>query len=360
MLFKKQYLGDKKLNNTVRSFFSMKHRRFFLAIFVVAPSFIIIGLMYHTQQSTSTETIDTIHKLIEKNATDTPTITAVGEIFDDINTSNQTFFNILLAVFAAWVGTIIAFYFGSENLQQAQQTLRDSLTAKQQLSKKTIENLLGELDEATNVISVTMEDKIIDVRKKLQESTNVVVVNAKDKGLPIGVLYRWDLAKQAKVNIYADYTQDEKEINEKKSTVEKLKTKAENAQKDSDNDDTNNKDMKTKAENAQNEYDKASEEVKTAEDKLNKKKGIDDKELREIIESIDKEFITGKSWSKTEGIKNFAILDPALNLLQAKEKMDKLAASEKMLLSVRGFVIEANKSKIRAIINFANLTRGLF
>ena len=145
--------------------------------------------MYHTQNETSIEIISAIDHLIETNATD-DTIIAATNAYRDVNTGNQTFFNILLAVFAAWVGAVVAFYFGNENLAQAQQTLRETLTAKQQLSKKTIEDLLVDLDEATDVILVTMEDKIKDVREKLRESTNILVVDAKDRGRPFGVLYR--------------------------------------------------------------------------------------------------------------------------------------------------------------------------
>ena len=166
------------------------------------------------------------------------------------------------------------------------------------------------------------------------------------------------MTKHSGINIYADYLGEEKQLEEEKSKVEELKAKAEEAKKAYDKD-PDNSELKAKAEEAKKAYDKASEEVKTAEDKLNEKKSDDNKSLSEIIEKITSEFITDKPWSKTNGIKNFAILDPKLNLLQAKEKMEKLAPSEKMLLSVRGFVIDSNKSKIIAVINFANLTRGL-
>jgi len=97
--------------------------------------------------------------------------------------------------------------------------------------------------------------------------------------------------------------------------------------------------------------------AKTAEEEFEKNK--DNDPLSKHIESIENEFITGKAWKKTDGVENFAILDPKLNLFQAKVKMEKLAGTEKILLSVRGFVIDPNTSKIKAIINFANLTRGL-
>ena len=46
-------------------------------------------------------------------------VTAVKEIIDHVNTSNQTVFNILLP-FGAWVGVVVAFYFGSEQAKRTQ------------------------------------------------------------------------------------------------------------------------------------------------------------------------------------------------------------------------------------------------
>jgi hypothetical protein len=83
------------------------------------------------QYSVSFETMETLKTLINTDA-EPEKIAAAIDGFDDVNNSNQSFFNILLAVFAAWVGAVVAFYFGSENLHQAQQTLQNVLSAKQE------------------------------------------------------------------------------------------------------------------------------------------------------------------------------------------------------------------------------------
>jgi len=165
--------------------------------------------MFYIQHTTSVENILILKNLV--NGTDnSEMIRATADAFNKINTSNQNFFNIVLAIFAAWVGAVVAFYFGSENLQQAQQTLQDVLTGKQKLAKETIEELLSDLPEAKDVTIVKIDDTVENVRKKLQNISNVLVVNTKDK--PMGVLYRWDLAKQAEVNIYEPEKEDNKEI----------------------------------------------------------------------------------------------------------------------------------------------------
>lgn len=242
------------------------------------------------QYSASIETIEAINKLIESGS-DSEDIDVVADAFGDVSTSNQSFFNILLAVFAAWVGAVVAFYFGSENLQQAQQTLEKvALSAKQELAKKTIEELLAELKEAKNVKKSKMNHTVLQVRKELQTMSNVLVVDDNDE--PLGVLYRMDLEKYPDIDI-----DDEKDPN-------------------------------------------------------------DDNKLSEIIEKITEDYITKKPWSKEKGINNYAILSLKDNLLLAKEKMEEIAGSVDHLLSVRGIVLD-KESKVIAIINFANLTKGI-
>jgi len=239
-------------------------RRFVIALMVIIPSFVIIGMMILLSLSS--------------------------------NEANQKIqvdlFHALLPLLAAWVGAVVAFYFGTENLQQAQETLEKSLSAKQELTSKTIDDILKDLPDAKQVRKVQMDTDIKKVAKDLQEMSNVLVVDKINK--PLGVLYRWDLAKQAKVNIYED---------------------------------TGDEDTK-------------------------------DKTLEDFIGEIKNEFITKQPWSITEGIANYALLSLSDNLLQAKQKMEEIAKSDQALLSVRGFVIDKN-SKIIAVINFANLTKGI-
>ena len=52
------------------------------------------------------------------------TILAIIAIFVD-SENTMTIFNIVLPVFASWVGTILAFYFGRENFESANQQVRE-------------------------------------------------------------------------------------------------------------------------------------------------------------------------------------------------------------------------------------------
>jgi len=163
------------------------------------------------------------------------------------------------------------------------------LTTKQGLTSETINDILTNLPGAKKVRKVKMNTKIKKVSEELRDITNVLVVNDKDN--PLGVLYRWDLADQAKV-------------------------------------------------------------------KINEHENTDDNNLSDVIELITEEFISNKSWSKKEGVVNYALLSLSDNLLQAKQKMVEIAKSDEVLLSVRGCVIDKD-AKIIAIINFADLTKRI-
>jgi hypothetical protein len=52
------------------------------------------------------------------------TILAIVSILED-SKNTMTIFNIVLPVFASWVGTILAFYFGRENFESANQQVRE-------------------------------------------------------------------------------------------------------------------------------------------------------------------------------------------------------------------------------------------
>lgn len=57
------------------------------------------------------------------------------EGFGEIEGSNQNFFNILLPLFGAWIGTIIAFYYGKENAERAYKSLSEA--------QKSIDKFVG-------------------------------------------------------------------------------------------------------------------------------------------------------------------------------------------------------------------------
>ena len=109
---------------------------------------------------------------------------AQGVIANKVDTMLTGVFSAVLPVVATWVGTVLAFYFGSENFRQAVQTTREVLGERAETKKITdvmipydrIARLDADSeDEALNI-------KILDVIDTMSEAARrVIVFNAKTR-----------------------------------------------------------------------------------------------------------------------------------------------------------------------------------
>jgi len=166
-------------------------RRYYIAAMIIGPAFFLIGGMLLMQLSATTNTIDFINELISDDAVNKEDIAEIIKNFEDINKSNLTVFNILLPVFAAWVGAVVAFYFGSENLQKAHEALEKAISPEQKLSKMTVGELMKNQPKTKDVNKVKMDDDIKAVKEKMLKITNVLVVDINNE--PLGIIYKWEL-----------------------------------------------------------------------------------------------------------------------------------------------------------------------
>jgi hypothetical protein len=153
------------------------------------------------------------------------------EFWNTISDSVNTLTNILIPVLAAWVGGVVAYYFGSKQAENASIQQANVIEAVRGdktdfLSSKTVEDLIDDEDPSLkNFMSVTINDKINpDFQKKIEDQGHVVVFfdvpkwkNAKLSeenlsmsfskyvNLPLGVLYEGDVYA---LDNYDDYYND--------------------------------------------------------------------------------------------------------------------------------------------------------
>jgi len=169
----------------------LRGKRFFIALVVVSAAFSLIGIMLYQQYLTS----EHFFSVIESEKFDNSTSTALVAAFEKIDKSNQTVFNYILPVIAAWLATVLTFYFTSRNLDKVQ----DANEKAQEIISKlatgkggdiTLEELLKLYPESKNVQKVEFKDKVNVVETKAKVFGNVVVVDQKKI---LGVLYLKDL-----------------------------------------------------------------------------------------------------------------------------------------------------------------------
>jgi hypothetical protein len=99
-------------------------------------------------------------------------INATGvSFYREINSANNNIFNIILALLGAWVGAVLAFYFGAQSvdkayssLNQAQQSL-GSLVSQNRLSTITAKQLIERNPDSTRLNKFKMSSKIKDIVK---------------------------------------------------------------------------------------------------------------------------------------------------------------------------------------------------
>jgi CBS domain len=180
--------------------------QFLLAVAIIIPAFILIGYMLSIQDNTSRMIANNLFS--NTSQLSGSNLTNVREMISEFDRSNTTLFNILLPVFGAWVGVVVTFYFGSEQARRAQEAIVQALSPEAKLSAIKVEQALSRFEETKKISTVTLKDKIIDVRKKLENWSNVLVLD--DNGKPFGILYKADLYSQkdiAKSNV-GDFDDD--------------------------------------------------------------------------------------------------------------------------------------------------------
>jgi hypothetical protein len=196
-----------------------------LALMIIIPAFILIGIMLFMQGSAVNQAITHINTTTTGQITNnTPnTIQALTNFYQQVNASNQNMFAIILTVFGTWVGAVVAFYFGTQNLKQSQESfnkvqdnfnkvqdhlgtaLNTAIASQSQpkVTYKTVKEMLDAEPVAKDVVTVTMKDKVGVVKEKFNSKNpdvdNVLVVD--EENYPIAILYEIDFVNQIKARL---------------------------------------------------------------------------------------------------------------------------------------------------------------
>jgi hypothetical protein len=128
--FQLDVLGQITFNTNVPSQQQPSSQYGFSRIILIG-SFVFIGVMLFIHYITLENLLNSQY-ITDKNST------AIKELIDHVNTSNQTVFNILLPVFGAWVDVVVAFYFSSEQEKNTHDILIKKLSPdEEKLSTST-------------------------------------------------------------------------------------------------------------------------------------------------------------------------------------------------------------------------------
>lgn len=113
--------------------------------------------------------------------------------YDDSGKNNLNIFNLIIPSLTTALGSVVAYYFGSKNLQNAQDAHTQQIVAITSSSKLSdaIGTLLKKYPNALDVMISSMNDNLGKVLKDTGSFGNTVIID--DNNTPIGILYRNDL-----------------------------------------------------------------------------------------------------------------------------------------------------------------------
>jgi len=138
---------------------SERNARFYLAILIILPTIILVGLIL----------------LLGKDTAQTTRLDVV---------------NSFLAVFGVWIGAVIAFYFGSENMETAQRGIRETMKT---LGPDRLKKIQAKEVMLTPVYAKRADDKIEDAVELMKEKNvrSIVVVDKISR--PLGLLFNYEI-----------------------------------------------------------------------------------------------------------------------------------------------------------------------
>jgi hypothetical protein len=266
-----------------------------LAIFLIAGSLIAIIWLVWVHQDTISDNRDLYEKIINNTNKYSPKTDDILDSFQifyrESNAANTNMLSILLPVFGAWVGAIIAFYYGNKNFEKLSQGYRDAVDViSTSITDSTKLSILkaGEILEKNPEYKKVSQAKISDQVGNSFKDIGPAFLLKDDENKPLGFIYREDILIKVKI------TEDD-------------------LQKVTDN----------------------------FKDFFKKKK----EENNPIIDEI-----TGKMWTETgleNNLKNYIELNLSDTLLTARDKMRVLSEKQK----VRCLVLD-NQRQITGIITY--------
>jgi hypothetical protein len=136
------------------------------------------------------------------NSVPPPTNEQRVDFFGEINTSNLNLFSVILTLFGAWIGAVLAFYFGSQSLDKAYSSLRqaqdsiNNFVLDSGLAGVKVREIIAKNPDSTKLLESKLTDKINKIVKAAKD-IDYKHVMITDEGVRkvLGLLFISDLLK---------------------------------------------------------------------------------------------------------------------------------------------------------------------
>src|ERR1051325_3209314 len=180
-----------------------------LAVILTIGVLVILFTLVIIHINTVWQNQETYKHMFDQLITKTPTNSqSTKELFEsfqnyyrEANSSNTNLLSILLPVIGAWVGAILAFYYGNKNLEKMSETFKTTaLSAEdEKLANLKVGEILDKFPAYKKVITAKLSDPVNASYQKITDNaTSLLLVD--DTNLPLGFLYKSDFTRGATIN----------------------------------------------------------------------------------------------------------------------------------------------------------------
>jgi hypothetical protein len=168
-----------------------------ISVFLIGGAFILIAIILGIHFYSASIIITQFN-----NSDPPPTNDERVDFFGEINTSNLNLFSIILTLFGAWIGAVLAFYFGSQSLDKAYSSLsqaQDSisnLVLDSGLAGVKVREIITKNPDSTKLLKFKPTDKIDKIVKAAKDiNYKHVMITDESERKVLGLLFISDLLK---------------------------------------------------------------------------------------------------------------------------------------------------------------------
>ena len=128
----------------------------------------------------------------------------LANFYKDINASNLTIYSIIFSLFGAWVGAVLAFYFGAQSLERAHDSLNKAQSSINQIVSDnrmlgvTVKEIIDKNPNCRDIKPFTFDSLVADIVKGAKEKNYRFVMIGDNETNPTkvsGLLFMDDLKK---------------------------------------------------------------------------------------------------------------------------------------------------------------------
>jgi CBS domain-containing protein len=184
------------VTNTVRKFVGGSFPNGLAIILILGTITILIVVVALYQATISYNQALYRDLVLTEKINDTNVLNSFQSFYRETTASGTNLLSILLPVFGAWVGAILAFYYGNKNFEKTVDALRTSVEESEVLGRIKVVDVLKQFPNYKEVTSAKITEPI---GPKFKESKNSTILLIDEANKPLGFFSEDDVYRDSTI-----------------------------------------------------------------------------------------------------------------------------------------------------------------